>query len=507
MLALKKKRTRRIKRQPICEQIPTSNTAFFFTLDIPIMPVNFLTSVVFDGPEVIPYWDQIKEYGPTVLPILLTLAGAKYYFHGATNTWERDMHGKVFMITGGTSGIGAQIAYELGQRGAQLILLTRRTNDQWVAEYIEDLRDKTNNGLIYAEECDLSSLYSIRKFATRWLDNQPPRRLDGVICCAAECIPRGKSRQITMDGVERQIGINYLAHFHLLTLLGPSLRVQPPDRDVRVLIATCSSQNLGDVDLNDLLWSNKRYPATQPWKVYGTSKLLLGLFAKEYQRQLMGYERKDKAPCNVRINLINPGIVRTPSTRRFLSLGTVWGLIIYLILFPIWWLFFKSAEQGAQSFYFALFAPIFMKIEGGNVVQECKIMTKVRKEYTDDDLQQKVFHNTEELIKQIETKSAIERKKHENAKKTPEQKAKERQEELNRKRDLHIKPETPEELELKLNLLRNQIGMGTGILSNEMPLFPDDETLKKVISSKKNATGNNSGGLKSNKSQKKSKKV
>ena len=35
--------------------------------------------------------------------------------------------------------------------GAQLILLTRRTNDQWVAEYIEDLRDKTNNGLIYAE--------------------------------------------------------------------------------------------------------------------------------------------------------------------------------------------------------------------------------------------------------------------------------------------------------------------------------------------------------------------
>ena len=250
---------------------------------------------MFDGPEVIPYWDQIKEYGPTVLPILLTLAGAKYYFHGATNTWERDMHGKVFMITGGTSGIGAQIAYELGQRGAQLILLTRRTNDQWVAEYIEDLRDKTNNGLIYAEECDLSSLYSIRKFATRWLDNQPPRRLDGVICCAAECIPRGKSRQITMDGVERQIGINYLAHFHLLTLLGPSLRVQPPDRDVRVLIATCSSQNLGDVDLNDLLWSNKRYPATQPWKVYGTSKLLLGLFAKEYQRQLMGYERKDKA--------------------------------------------------------------------------------------------------------------------------------------------------------------------------------------------------------------------
>ena len=78
---------------------------------------------------------------------------------------------------------------------------------------------------------------------------------------------------------------------------------------------------------------------------------------------------------------------------------------------------------------------------------------------------------------------------------------------MNRKRDLHIKPETPEELELKLNLLRNQIGMGTGILSNEMPLFPDDETLKKVISSKKNANSNNSGSLKSNKSKRNLKSI
>ena len=53
------------------------------------------------------------------------------------------------------------------------------------------------------------------------------------------------------------------------------------------------------------------------------------------------------------------------------------------------------------SHFTCVICSIFMKTEGGNVVQECKIMTKVRKEYTDDDLQQKVFHNTEELIKQL----------------------------------------------------------------------------------------------------------
>ncbi|KAI5963297.1 uncharacterized protein KGF55_003089 [Candida pseudojiufengensis] len=442
------------------------------------MPVDFLTSVFFDGPEVIPYWDQIKEYGPTILPILLSIIFAKYYFRGSTNTWERDLHGKVYIITGGTSGIGAALAFELATKGAQLILLTRRTNDLWLAEYIEDLRDKTNNPLIYAEECDLNSLYSVRKFATKWLDNQPPRRLDGVLCLAAESIPRNSPKQFTIEGIERQIGINYLGHFHLLTLLEPSLKVQPPDRDVRILLALCSSQNLGDIDLNDLLWEHKTYPKSQPWKVYGTSKLLLGLFGKYYQKQLMQYERKDKAPCNIRINFVNPGIVRSPSTRRFISMGTIWGLLLYLLTFPIWWIFLKSVSQGAQTFYFGLFNPIFMKLEGGNYLQECKIITKVRKEYDDDDLQSKIYHNTLELIKKFEIQSAIERKKH----KTKEQLAKEEKDELNRKKDINIKPKTTDELEHKLNSLRSQIGLGSGSTTNtkELPLFPNVDDLNSL---------------------------
>ncbi|KAG7664487.1 uncharacterized protein J8A68_001993 [[Candida] subhashii] len=365
----------------------------------------------------------------------------------------------------------------------------------WLAEYIDDIRDSTNNGLIYAEECDLSSLYSIRKFVTRWLDNATPRRLDGVICLAAECIPRGKERQITMDGVERQIGINYLAHFQLLTLLGPSLRVQPPGRDVRILIATCSSQGLvQELDMDDLGWEKRRYPKSEPWKLYGMSKLLLGLFAREYQEQLMKYERKDLAPCNVRINLVNPGLLRSPSTRRFISMGSIWGLVIYLILYPIWWLFFKSLEQGAQSFYFALFAPIFMKVEGGNLIQECKILTKIRKEYNDRELQQELFTKTEELIKKLETASAIER----NRNQTKEEKELAKKAEIAKKSDLTKKPETTEDLEYKIKALRNQIGIASGSSqgSQELPLFPDDDALKNMKDVKVGSSSKSSGAKK-----------
>ena len=418
------------------------------------MPVDIISTIIFDGTDAIPGWRYIK----TAAPALAAIGATKYYFGGTTNTWERELHGKVYIITGGTSGVGAHLAYELATKGAQIILLVRSIEDSWTVEYVDDLRERTNNFMIYAEECDLASLYSVRKFATRWLDNQPPRRLDGVICCAAETLPLGKGKQLTVDGVERQIGINYLGHYHLLTLLSPSLRVQPPDRDVRVLIANCSSHLLGDVNVKDLLWENTPYPRYQPYKVYGTSKLLLGMFCKEFQREHDRYERKDKHRCNIRVNMVNPGIMRSASTRRFLSMGSLFGLLVYLVMYPIWWLLLKSSYQGSQSFLFAVAAPIIPKIEGGNLIQECKIVTKTRKEYGDEELQKEVFATTEKLIAALEKQSAVNRKKQEKKLKSQKKEA-----------DLSRKPETVDELESKLDKLRREIA----IPRSSEALFPE----------------------------------
>ncbi|KAK6462578.1 hypothetical protein DFJ63DRAFT_313708 [Scheffersomyces coipomensis] len=459
------------------------------------MPVDILTKALFDGPETIPGWEYIKTYGP----VLATLGAIKYYFRGATNTWERDLHGKVFLVTGGTSGVGAQVAYELAANGAEVILLVRSTEDIWIVDFVNDMRESTNNILIYAEECNLNSLYSIRKFATKWLDNQPPRRLDGVICCAADVIPTGVARQVTLDGIEKQLGINYFAHYHLLTLLKPSLTVQPPDRDVRVLVTTCSSQVAGTVDLEDLLWETKPYPKRSPTKVYGTSKLLLGLFAREFQKRIMEYERKDGMKCNVRINIVNPGLMRTPSTRRLIGMGSLWGLLLYLILYPIWFLFLKSARQGAQSYHFAINAPIFPKIEGGNLIQECKINTKVRSEFNDLELQEELFNKTESIINDLEKKSAIIR----NSQKSKSEKAKEKKEEDQKKSDLAKQPKSTEELDFKLNQLRNDIGLGVGQVKNpdDLPLFPTEDE-RKVISDNKGKAKSNQKGKSKSKSKK-----
>lgn len=421
------------------------------------MPIDIISTAYFDGPDAIPGWNFIKTYGPYIA----AGAAVKYYFGGSSNTWNRDLHGRVYIITGGTSGLGAQVAYDLAIKGAQLILLCRSTEDSWTTEFVEDLREKTNNFMIYAELCDLSSLHSVRLFATKFLDNQPPRRLDGVICCAGECIPRGKPRQVSVDGVELQLAVNYLAHYHLLTLLKPSMHVQPPDRDFRIVLTTCSSQALGQIDQDDLLWEKRKYPVTKPWSVYGTSKLLIGMFGRLLQRDLNEYVRKDKAPCNIKVSIVNPGIMRSPSTRRFVSMGTIWGLLLYVLLYPIWFLFLKSGKQGAQSLLFAIAAPILGAQDGGNLIQECKILTKGRKELWDYELQDAVYAKTSELISSLEKLSAIERKKNEKASGADKNK---KVEEQRRKEDLHEKPNTEDELDYKLRMMKKSLGlpMGTG---------------------------------------------
>lgn len=386
------------------------------------MPIEYFGSVFLDGTSEIPHWDVLKM-------LALPLVGAsalKLWSNGSTNTWERKLHGKVYIITGGTSGIGAQVARELAQRGAQLVLLTSQIGENadpsartWITDYVDDLRDATNNQLIYSEYCDLNDLHSIRTFATKWLDSKPARRLDGIICCAGECLPYGKMRTNSLDGSETQIQVNYLGHYHLLTLLEPSLRVQPPDRDVRVLVSSCLSQSFGEINLNDLTWEDRKYPNRQPWRVYGTSKLMLSMFAKEFQRRVQSKERPDKQPCGVRINIVNPGIVRSPSTRRFISFGSLFGLLLYLLMYPIYWVFLKSCEMGAQSYIFAINSPDLFNGNGGNYIKECAIVKdSPMVELHDEKLQSDLYDETAKVIERLERQSAIERNKNKPKKET-----------------------------------------------------------------------------------------
>ncbi|KAE9371558.1 NAD(P)-binding protein [Stipitochalara longipes BDJ] len=368
------------------------------------MPLPFLGEVLWHGVPSIPS-------GWTILKVVLAIAVVgfiKWASIGASNTSERQMHGKIIMITGGTSGIGAAITLSLAQRGAQLVLLVHQSpKDIFLVDYIEDLRERSGNELIYAEQVDLSSLYSIRQFATKWIDNAPPRRLDMIILCGSTLTPPGKSRITTDEGIEETWMVNYLANFHLLSILSPAIRAQPADRDVRIIFANCSSYMRspaikdGSEAMNKKEWS--------PSKAYARSKLALTIFGQAFQKHLDAYKRPDGLPMNARVIFVDPGYSRTPGMRRWLTRGTLWGLGVYLVLWQNAWLFLKSSEGGAQSFLYAAMEANLGRGAGGKMIKECREVNYARADVKDENIAKKLWENSENLIERVEREEAVKR--------------------------------------------------------------------------------------------------
>lgn len=271
-------------------------------------------------------------------------------------------------------------------------------------DYIDDLRKTTANELIYAEQVDLGSLQSIRLFATKWVDNAPPRRLDMVVLCADTSTPRFGVSTTTQDQLDPVWGINYLANFHLLTILSPALRAQPPDRDVRIIFASCASYIGGDINA----LKDNRNPLPSERK-YETAKLATMVFAQSFQKHLDDYQRPDKQANNARVIVVDPGFSRTPGMRRWLTMGSLWGLFLYLVTLPLWWLILKSPIQGAQSFLRAAMEAELGRGTGGRFLKECKEIEYRRTEVKDEAMQKKLWTFSEKQVEALEKEGAVKR--------------------------------------------------------------------------------------------------
>ncbi|CCG83700.1 protein of unknown function [Taphrina deformans PYCC 5710] len=379
------------------------------------MPVEFAAYVVQKTSWLYTISDAFNTLRTVYTGLAIGITYLLYiFFQGSKNKYEADMHGKVILMTGGTAGIGAAVASDLAGRGAQLILLVRSVSDGWTQDYVTQLREESNNELIYAEECDLEDLSSVRKFATKWIDNTPARRLDQVILCAGVAQPMYAPRRTTGDGVEIHFGLNYLANYSLLNILSPALRAQPSERDVRVIVATCTTYILGALDMSDPEFIRRGYPSSKPWQAFGASKIALMCMVKQLQHSIDQFQRPDKLPSRVKCLLVDPGLARTQSFRRFVSFGTLLGLFLYLLTYPVWFVLVKTAHGAAQSVLFASMAPSADidegGVRGGEIYQECMVKQPRRSEIADEGFRKKLWETSGKLVKEVEVRSALARK-------------------------------------------------------------------------------------------------
>jgi uncharacterized protein len=131
--------------------------------------------------------------------------------------------GRVAVVTGASSGIGAEIARVLSGRGDLCILLARR------ADRLQELAEELG---CEAEPCDVSDRAAVEAVAARVLERHP--KIDVLVNNAG--IPgRTSFLDAEPEVIERLIRINYLGSIWCLRAFLPGLRAAAPSDVVNIV--------------------------------------------------------------------------------------------------------------------------------------------------------------------------------------------------------------------------------------------------------------------------------
>ena len=180
--------------------------------------------------------------------------------------------GKLAVVTASSSGIGFEIALALARAGADVIVTGKNATEGH--EALARIRSVVPDVLVRFEKLDLESQASVRDFGRRL--NSAGRPVDLLINNG--CTLMLTAREVTADGFERHLAMNFLGHFALTAHLLPLLRA---GKQPRVVSLTSTGRHHGQVDFEDLQLEN----GYTPLKAYSQSKLATMIFAVELQRQ------------------------------------------------------------------------------------------------------------------------------------------------------------------------------------------------------------------------------
>ncbi len=206
-----------------------------------------------------------------------------------------DLAGKRVVVTGCSSGLGAETARALAAKGAAVTLTGR--NVEKTQAVADEIQRTTGNDQLDVRPLALDAPDSVRAFAKGWLADHD--RLDllinnaGVMAC-----PLGR----TAEGWEQQFATNHVGHFLLTALLAPALKAAAPSRVVNV---SSGGHRFSDVDYDDMHFNTRDY---DKFVAYGQSKTANVLHAVELDRRL--------GPAGVHAYAIHPGVIMTELARH-----------------------------------------------------------------------------------------------------------------------------------------------------------------------------------------------
>lgn len=197
------------------------------------------------------------------------------------------LDGKVAVVTGGSSGIGGEVARQLASLGATVIAVSRGA-EKGLA-FAAGLRAATGNKTHDFIAADLFSQTAVRSLAQELQRRYP--RIDLLVNNVGGAFFK---RGVTVDGVEQTFALNLLTPFLLTQLLLPTLKQTPGARVINIATKLTDGTKINFDDLQ----AEKKYST---FNAYARAKLGLMLFSAELGRRLEG--------SGVHVACLHPGVV------------------------------------------------------------------------------------------------------------------------------------------------------------------------------------------------------
>lgn len=284
--------------------------------------------------------------------ILILLVITKIYFNGPSAKKSR-LDKKIIIITGASDGIGRNTAEELLKSGAKVIYACR--NEKKTNEIISNLDKKLRENAVYMN-LNLSSLASVNSFV-----NEIKRQYTGIDVLINNAGIINSKYKESEDNIEETLQVNTISHMYLtqelLELLnnnnGKVINVSSLGHKYFKL----TNEKYAEMNSPDFKYS-KNYNS---FNQYNISKLGNVYFTQYLQVYIL------KNNLNIGTYSLHPGVIITEISR---DLPKFLVLLMKNLFYPLFFLFFKSIEKGAQTTLYLVYEDK-SNLKSGEFYKDC----------------------------------------------------------------------------------------------------------------------------------------
>ncbi|KAK7315073.1 hypothetical protein VNO77_33605 [Canavalia gladiata] len=305
-----------------------------------------------------------------------------------------------------SSGIGAETTRVLAMRGVHVIMGVRNLNA--AKDVKEAILEETPTAKVDAMELDLSSMASVRKFASEFNASNLPLNIliyqythilfliiqgsNGVVISSGLFVAILRNNagifaapfMLSKDNIELQFATNHMGHFLLTSLLLDTMKKTAHENKKQGRIINVSS-SLHRTAYREGIHFDKinDQSSYHNWLAYGQSKLANILHANELARCL----KEDG--IDITANSIHPGAVLTNVFRHTSVLSGVINMLGRFVL--------KNVQQGAATTCYVALHPQVSGISGEYFVDSN--LARANSQGRDIDLAKKLWDFSLNLIK------------------------------------------------------------------------------------------------------------